>query len=161
MTDAKDAIVSALANSQFMLDRFIADLSPEEYLYRPTAKANCAAWTVGHLILTDRRAAGRFGAQLPALPEGFEQRFARDEHAPAAMEYGDVSGLRALFNETRGLFIEAVRRATPEVLATPLENVHPRFKTLGEMALFMSIHTSMHSGQITLIRRCLGRPPLI
>ncbi|MDB5301025.1 MAG: DinB superfamily protein [Phycisphaerales bacterium] len=161
MTDVRGAIVSALANSQFMLDRFIADLTPAEYLHRPTPKANCPAWTVGHLILTDRRTAARFGAEMPGLPEGFEQRFARDEHAPAAADYGDVSGLRALFNETRGRLIDVVKRATPEVLNQPLENVHPRFKTVGEMALFMAIHTSMHAGQITIIRRCLGRPPLI
>jgi hypothetical protein len=161
MSDVREAIVMALANSQFMLDRFIADLTPVEYLHRPVPKANCAAWIVGHLILTDRRAMGRLGADLPGLPEGFEQRFARDEHAPAAADYGDVSGLRAMFNETRGWLIEAVKGASPEVLNRPLENVHPRFKTVGEMAHFMAIHTSMHAGQITIIRRCLGRPPLI
>jgi uncharacterized damage-inducible protein DinB len=35
------------------------------------------------------------------------------------------------------------------------------FSTPGEMLSFMSVHTAMHAGQVTIIRRSLGRPPLV
>jgi hypothetical protein len=35
------------------------------------------------------------------------------------------------------------------------------FKTPGQLAHFMAIHTTMHAGQISMIRRSLGRPPVI
>ena len=33
--------------------------------------------------------------------------------------------------------------------------------TLGELANFMALHATMHAGQITIIRRSLGRPPIV
>jgi hypothetical protein len=66
-----------------------------------------------------------------------------------------------LFNQHRERLIDAVRRATPEQLDKPLENPRPMFKTVGEMANFMALHVAMHAGQITMIRRSLGRPPLM
>ena len=158
-----DIIAKALANSQALLHRYVADLTPQEYLHRPTAKANCAAWTIGHLALTDRRClANTFGVgDLPPLPEGFEKTFSRDEGCPEAASFGDVSMLMPLFDQHRNRLIDAVKRAAPEQIAKPLEKPHPMFANAGEQALFMAIHTSMHAGQITIIRRSLGRPPLV
>src|SRR5437762_1298471 len=162
MSTANDVIAAALSNSQALLQRYTNDLKPDEYLHRTAPAANCAAWTIGHLLLTDRKTLEKFGVtDLPALPEGFEKRFSRDEGCPQAGDFGDVSGLLQLFNQHRQRLIDAVKRATPEQLNKPLEKPHPMFSTPGELALFMSSHTAMHAGQITIIRRSLGRPPLI
>src|SRR5213596_2411696 len=102
MQTINDAIVRALTQSQLMLNRMTADLTPQEYLHRPCAKANCAAWTIGHLVLSERNALKRLGvSDLPPLPEGFEKRFSRDEGSPQAAEFGDVSNLVPLFNQHR------------------------------------------------------------
>ncbi len=162
MSDFGNAIAYAIAASQTMLDSFVQDLSPEDYLHRPVAGANCTAWIVGHLILTDRLALGRLGqTNLPALPVGFEQRFARDEHAPSAADYGDTSVLRPLWNQHRELLAEAAKKLSEAQFHQPLEQPRPLFKTLGEMLHFMALHATMHAGQISTIRRSLGRPPLI
>jgi uncharacterized damage-inducible protein DinB len=57
--------------------------------------------------------------------------------------------------------IDYIRRATPEQLNKPLEKPNPRFGTVGEFAAFMAMHVTMHAGQITIIRRALGRPPIM
>jgi len=49
MPTASDVLAHALSSTQLMLHRFSADLQPAEYLHRPTPRANCAAWTIGHL----------------------------------------------------------------------------------------------------------------
>jgi hypothetical protein len=166
MKTVSDALVHSLTASKNMLVRYVQDLTPQEYLHRPTPKANCVAWLLGHLTLSDR-AAVKSGfpspnpPALPALPEGFEKRFSRDEGCPQAGEFGDVTNLLPLFAIHRDLLIERVRSATPEELAAPREKPHPMFNTAGELANFLSVHSAMHAGQITIIRRSLGKPPLI
>lgn len=161
MPTANDVIVHALTCTHAILNRFTADLQPHEYLHRPVEKANCAAWTVGHLALTDRHVLKQFGAELPPLPDGFDQRFSREEGCPEAGDFGDVSQVMPVFNEHRARLIEAVGRATSEQLDQPLEKPHPMFATLGQFVTFMAAHTALHVGQITIIRRSLGRPPLV
>ena len=162
MQTVNDTIAQALTQSAMLLNRYTADLTPQEYLHRPTPKANCVAWTIGHLILSDRGVLKRLNvADLPALPDGFEKRFSRDEGCPQANEFGDVSLLLPLFNQHRQRLIDTIKRTTPQELNAPLEKPHPMFANAGEMALFMAAHAAMHAGQFTIIRRSLGRPPLV
>jgi uncharacterized damage-inducible protein DinB len=163
MSSINDAIVQSLTVSQKLLNRYCEDLKPEEYLHRPCAGGNATAWIIGHLILTERSALGRVGVtDLPALPEGFERRFARDEAAPKAGDYGDVSVLLPLFNRHREMLIEAVRKAGPDVLEKPLEKPHPLYGSrVWEAINFMGAHVTMHAGQVTIIRRSMGKPPIV
>ncbi|HEY7118033.1 MAG TPA: DinB family protein [Tepidisphaeraceae bacterium] len=164
MPTPNDVLVHSLTASQAMLNRYCQDLKPEEYLHRPCAGGNCTAWLIGHLILTDRRALGRLGvtADLPPLPDGFEKRFARDPEAPRASDFGDVTILLPLFNKHRQLLTEAARRAPAELLDKPVEQPHPMFGNVGEAVNYVSgAHVAMHAGQITIIRRSLGKPPLV
>ena len=163
MSQLNDAVVNALQVAQRLLNRYCEDLKPDEWLHRPCAGGNTAAWIVGHLVLTERLALGRVGVtELPTLPDGFEQRFARDEAAPRAAEYGDVTLLLPLFNRHRQLLIDAVQRAAPEVLEKLLDKPHPLYGShVWQSVAFMAAHVSMHAGQITIIRRSLGRPPIV
>jgi hypothetical protein len=164
MPTANDVIAHSLSTAQGMLHRFVDDLKPEEFLHRTTDKANCTAWLIGHLTLTYRKAAASFGvmpAELPPLPEGYEKQFSREEGCPQAQQFGDVTRLMPLFDAHSRLLIEAVKRLPAERLDTPSERQHPLFKTAGEFANFMAMHVMLHVGQITLIRRSLGRPPVV
>jgi uncharacterized damage-inducible protein DinB len=162
MLRAQDAIAVNLEASQKMLNRFLEDLTPKEYLHRAVPAANCAAWIVGHLVLAERRWLTLAGSQdLPSLPDGFEQRFARTEEAAKAPDFGDVSVLRPLFNEHRRRFIETMRSLADDLLDRPVGFTHAMFQTVGQAAAFSAVHVGMHCGQISTIRRSLGRPPLI
>ena len=157
----RDAMTYSLSMSGRFLGMMTADLTPEQLLHRPCEGANCAAWLLGHLILTDRGGYKLFGdvSELPALPDdGFESRFSRNEEAPKAGEFGDVSKLAPLFQETHNHFIAKAATLSEETLVTPVEN-RP-FKTIGEMMFFMPIHITSHAGQISMIRRTLGLPAL-
>ena len=162
MNTPADAIVHSLTVSKNLLVRYCQDLSAEEYLHRPVPTANCVAWLLGHLTLSDRRAVSTVfgGENLPALPEGFDRKFSRAEGCPQASDFGDVTNLLPLFLIHRDLLIEKVRTAAPEQLSDELEKPNPMFGTRGEMLSFIAVHTAMHAGQVTIIRRSLGRPPL-
>lgn len=162
MPTPNDYLVHSLSASRALVNRFIEDLTPADYLHRPCAGGNCAAWIVGHLVMSERGILGRIGViDLPPLPEGFEKRFARDEAAPKSAEYGDVTVLGPLFNRHRELLIERVKGMAAEALDAALPKPHPMFSTVGEMVNFMGTHVAMHAGQLSTIRRTLGRPALI
>ena len=161
MNTPNDVTVLVLERSKALLERFSSDLSSAELLHRATEKGNCAAWLIGHLALADRRMLALIGAPQPELPAGFEKRFSRDEGCPQAADFGDVAGLLNIFGQHRDLLIAAVKRATPEQLNKPLEKPMAGCNTVGEVITFMALHTTMHAGQITMLRRSLGRPPLM
>ena len=72
-----------------------------------------------------------------------------------------MSQILPIFNAHRERLLEVVKEASPAHFDRALEKPHPMFKTLGEYIVFMAAHTAMHVGQITIIRRSLGRPPLV
>ena len=162
MPTANEILVHSLRTSQALLQRYVADLTPQEMLHRPAPAANCAAWLIGHLVLVERNALKRLGVtDLPALPDGFEKRFSRDEGCPQASAFGDVTGLMPLFDQHRARLIDAVMRAPAAQLDAPIEPPHPMFKTVAEATNFYAAHVAMHAGQVTIIRRSLGRPPIV
>ena len=159
---SKHAILYGLKFSGNLLGMFTNDLSRQEMHHRTVPTANPAGWILGHLILTDRSLIKLLGGEPPALPsEDFETRFGRGENAPAANDFGDVESLPALFKAHRDALVAAVEAADDSVFDRPLEKPSRIASTVGEMLAFVPIHVAMHAGQITLIRRSLGRPPLV
>lgn len=161
----KQAILYSLRLSGNMTQLWTADLSRQELHHRIVPAGNCAAWILGHLVLSERsslRAVGVAREALPALPDdGFEQRFARDEAAPRAEHYGDAEILPSVFKQHRDALIAAVEAADDSVFDRPLEKPFRVAKTVGEFLLFTPVHAATHMGQVTAIRRSLGRPPLV
>lgn len=158
-----DALASTLIASQKLFHRYLDDLTPEHFARQPIPGVNSTAWVVGHLALTDRRLlANRLGVtDLPPLPAGFEARFATTRAAAGTQsDLGNPAELVALFDAHRLRLIEAVRAAPADVLNRPLDAPHPLFATVGEAVGFMAVHTAMHLGQVTVIRRSLGYPPV-
>jgi uncharacterized damage-inducible protein DinB len=162
LTTPNDVITFALRASHNRFRRFLEDLKPTEFSFQPIAGANSIAWMLGHLTLVDRRILGFFGVEGPALPVGFADRFqTTGKPAEGQSGLGDPAELLALFDAHRTLLIETVERADAATLNKPLEKPHPLFSTVGEAAAFMAVHLGLHSGQVSMIRRSLGYPPVV
>ncbi len=157
-----DVIAFALRQSRTMIHRFVDDLKPGEFEHQPCDGANCAAWVLGHLALTDRRQLGWLGAtDLPTLPVGFEERFVTTrEKAVNQSGFGDPAELLRLFDTHRDALLAFLPLVSAGKLAEPLPVPRPLFSTVGEAALFMALHVAMHTGQLSVIRRSLGYPPV-
>jgi hypothetical protein len=157
-----EAIAYALRASQKLFHRYLDDLKPAEFDHQPVPGANSAGWIVGHLIRTDRRSLGWLGAtDLPAVPDGFDDRFAPTRAAATGQGgYGDPKELLALFDAHRDRLIAAVLAVDPAKLTDAPPFQSPIFADKGEASLFMGLHTALHLGQITVIRRSLGYPPV-
>jgi uncharacterized damage-inducible protein DinB len=157
-----EAIAYALRASKLLFHRYLDDLKPAEFDHQPAAGANSAAWIVGHLVRTDRRTLTWLGVtDPPPAPAGFEERFAPTRAAATGQGgYGDPKELLALFDAHRDRLIAAVLAADPARFAEPPSFQSPIFADKGEGLLFMALHTALHLGQVSTIRRSLGYPPV-
>ncbi len=158
----REAILYGLRRTGALMTMFTRDLSRQDLHHRVVPQANCAAWILGHLALGDRNMLTSLGVEtLPALPyEDFDKRFARDEVAPRAEHFGDAELLPQVFKEHRDALVAAVEALEESRFNEPLPKPLPIAATVGELLLFMPIHAATHIGQISTIRRSLGRPPL-
>jgi hypothetical protein len=159
-----DLIASGYRMSWQLLHNMCADLTPEEFQHQPVPGANSAAWIVGHLALTAKRTAERLGATgVPQVSDEFVARFkATRQTAGSQSNLGSKSELLALLDAAIEKLMETIRKLPPESLTGPAPATAPPFvKSSGDMMLFGALHISMHCGQLSTIRRSLGKPPLV
>ena len=158
-----DVIAGGYRMTKALLHRMVDDLTPEEFRHQPAAGANSAAWVMGHLAVTLRRTAARLGAtDLPEVPDDVAARFTATRH-PAADQagLGDVARLMKVFDTCIDKVIEAVKAVSAEALAGPSASPVPLATNFAEGLLFGSLHVAVHTGQLSTIRRSLGKPPVV
>lgn len=162
MNSASESLAHGIKTAAGAFLFFSGDLSGSDWNHRPCKDANCAAWVVGHLIISARQMMKAMGIEgAPTLAEGFEKRFPRDESAKTATDFGDINELKTLFKDHHDLFAAGVAKLSPEKLSQKLDKPTPMFGTIGELAAFAPIHIALHTGQISTIRRSLGRAALV
>jgi hypothetical protein len=157
-----DLLAAGIRMSTALIHRMVDDLTPDEFLHQPAPGANCAAWIVGHLATTLHRTLGRVGAtDLPALPDDVAAKFQTTRAAAGRQEgYGDPKALLALLDDRAERLQAAYLNLPAEAFAADMEFKPPAATNRGEMLLFLALHTSVHAGQLSTIRRSLGKPPL-
>jgi hypothetical protein len=158
-----DVIAGGYRSAKGLLHRFADDLSPSELLHQPTPGSNSAAWIIGHLALSVRRAAERIGvSDLPPIPEGFVERFSQTgKPAEDQSGLGDPTGLLPLFDAHLDTLLAAIEGVPPERMAEPPPQARPFVTNFAEALLFGSLHVAVHAGQLSMIRRSLGKPPVV
>jgi hypothetical protein len=137
------------------------DLSEAEFQHQPIPGANSAAWIVGHLAVTVRRTAERLGAtNLPPVSEELLTRFTTTKQpAGPQSNLGTREELLALLDASVEKLVEVLPQVPADSLSGP-SSMPSRFATnYGEAILFGAMHITMHCGQISTIRRSLGKPP--
>ena len=146
-----------------MVHMMCDDLTAEEYCHQPVPGANSAAWIVGHLAVVARRTAERLGAtDLPVLTEEYIARFSTTRKpAGAQKELGSKSELLGLLDVCSAKVMDAMRMLPADTLTKPSPSAGPFATNYGEAVLFGSLHITMHCGQLSTIRRSLGKPPAV
>lgn len=158
MTTAR-IITASIETSTYLLHRMVDDLAPADWTRRPMADANCLAWIIGHLVTVEHGMIQTLGGTPPAIPEAeFAALYGMGSKPTADTHYGDVAALLPLFDAHRAETTRAVSAMADADFDRALE--HPMFKTVGHMAALIPVHTALHAGQISTIRRSLGKPPL-
>lgn len=159
-----EAITSSLQTARFIMTSYLSDMSDSDLLVRPVPGAHHAAWQLGHLITSESQMIlGVRAGSAPALPPEF---LARHDKASARRD-----APTDFYSKDQYLsFMNSVREATLSLLGQLSENdlSQPGPEAMRSYApkvgsVFQSIahHELMHSGQIAVIRRALGKPVVI
>jgi hypothetical protein len=158
--DLKDAIRKSMELSDFLVEKYVGDLTPQEMLARPVANANHVAWQFGHLIAAERMLVeGGVPNSMPPLPAGFAERHSKD--TAGSDKPGDF-----LTKDEYLKLAKEVRAASLKVLASlqdadfdkPVSGKVPPFvQTVGDCFITVGSHWTMHAGQWVVLRRKLGR----
>jgi len=158
MVDAKDLIRGAFARAQMVSDMLLEDLDESEIMMRPAEHANHIAWQLGHLIVSFNMFGNKVRADsMPALPEGFVEQHSKETSAS-----DDASGFLSkgeyldLLNQNREGLVGLVAEADLDAAAP--EEMQGYCQSVGDMLDLAASHELMHSGQITVLRRRLGKP---
>ena len=158
-----DLLASGYRMGLHMVHTMTDDLTAPEFAHQAVPGTNSAAWIIGHLAVTARRTAERLGAtDLPVLTEEFIGRYSVTKKAAGTQtELGTKDDLLKLLDDCVDKLIGAARTLPVEALTNPPANPSRFATNYGEAVLFGAMHFTMHCGQLSTIRRSLGKPPAV
>jgi uncharacterized damage-inducible protein DinB len=152
---------ATFGRAQMVTSMLINDLSDDEILQRPVPEANHIAWQLGHLI----SALHFFGeaikpGSMPALPDGFN-----DQHNKETAKSDDPAKFlkkdeyATLLDQQRDAMLKLSESLSDEELsAAAPEEMRQYAPTVLDMVGLAAEHEMMHSGQVSVLRRKLGKP---
>jgi len=159
---AIDQIVFARNYTIWLLDQTPAT----EWFRQPPGGVSHVAWQVGHLAFAEYTLAlspiqGEQPQDGNPLPDGFERLFGA-ESVPDAdpAKYPAQLNIRATFDRVHEHVLRELPGLDEAELDQPIPDPLPFAKTKLLMLLWCARHEMLHAGQIGLLRRQLGYPPL-
>jgi uncharacterized damage-inducible protein DinB len=145
----------------------VLDQTPEgEWFRQPPGGVSHIAWQVGHLAYAEYRLA----LWRIRGPQPQDSELISDTHRglfgyesvpdPEPARYPSQADLRAVFDRVHEQVLREVRGMDEGELDQPVPNPHPFAPTKLRALLWCAHHEMLHAGQIGLLRRQLGYPPL-
>ena len=160
----KEGLQRQLAQIRRMTERLITDFTkPEQWVYQVHANCNHALWFVGHMATTDNFLLSMVQPERSGLPEGFQAKFGVGSHpSDDPSTYPPPEEVLGVMRERRQTLLSALDGFTDEDLkrSTPAgaPDFLPDYGSVFELAVW---HEGLHAGQLTVVRRALGFPPVM
>jgi hypothetical protein len=147
-------------------EQLLADIDQESWYEQPIDGMNHIAWQVGHLTMAQYglallRQRGRESADRELIPRSYLRMFAKGSSPSIDVDARpDPAEIRSVFDRVHQQVLKELEAYPLEQLDTPVELPYVAFPNkLG--SLIMSAHHEMlHAGQIGMLRRLLGKPPI-
>lgn len=144
----------------------IEDLEPAEWFWTPDPAVTHIAWQIGHMAfgqygLVLFRQRGRQPGDAELMSGSFRKRFAKGstpETDPAY--YPPLPEIRQTFDRIHACCLKELAGMDEQGLDDPVEPPHAAFATRLGALLFAANHEMLHAGQIGLLRRLMGKPPV-
>jgi DinB superfamily len=142
------------------------EIPTEEWFRMPSGDVSHIGWQVGHLACAEYRLAlWRLRSVRPEdalfIPAQFQQLFgAGSVPDPDAARYPSQKDIRATLDRVHEQVLRELSALNEDELDHPVPHPSPYAKTKLAALLWCSHHEMLHAGQIGLLRRQLGHPPL-
>lgn len=141
-------------------------LDETDWFRRPGECGTHIAWQVGHLAMAEYglclfRIRGRQSADLELMPGKFRKQFSRgSQPEPDPALNPTPAGLLATLDRIHRQALQEMAGYTAEILDEPAEEPRAVVETRLGAIFFCAHHEMLHAGQIGLLRRLLGKPPV-
>jgi len=157
--DIRDAFITNLKTSAMVCRTYLDDLTDEEAMQRPHPKCNHINWQIGHLIASENGMASACGGEIPALPEGFAEKYSKETGgSDSASDFVPKSELMKIAVAQHEAVVKVVGGMSDEDFDKPgPESMRSYAPTMGALVNMMGSHWMMHAGQFVIVRRQLGR----
>jgi len=144
----------------------LADVSDEQWYEQPTGCPSNIAWQVAHLAFAQyalalMRVRGKEPTDQELISNDFFKRFKKGSVpiADAENEF-TVAEIRATFDRVHERVLKEIPTFSEQLLAEPLPAPFVAYPNKLGSLLFCAAHEMLHAGQIGLLRRQLGKPPI-
>jgi hypothetical protein len=144
----------------------LQDLSDDEWFWTPADFTTHVAWQVGHLAMSEYgltlfRQRGRQDVDSELMSGKFRKLFMRGtEPQPECDAYPPPAEIRQVLDRVHNQMRAEIADFDGDGLDDPVEAPHAAFATRYGALLFAGDHEMLHAGQIGLLRRLMGKPPL-
>lgn len=158
-----DVLASSYVTAKKLVHFMTDDLTPDEFAAQPINGANSIAWIIGHLANVLAITVTRMGGTLPVnVPADLGAKVkTTKQHAEKQENIGSKEELVTIIDTAIDQLVPLLQAYPIDKLSEPPIGRAPFSTNQAESLLFGSTHVAMHVGQITMIRRALGKPPLV
>jgi hypothetical protein len=146
--------------------RLLDAIDVKDWFRQPPGGITHVAWQVGHLAMAEYRLAlqrtrGRRSEDAELISDEFLRLFARESTPdPDRARYPSPEAIRMVFDRVHQQALLEVPRLSEEELDQPVDPPHPIARTKFSSLMWCAVHEGVHAGQIGLLRRLHGYPPL-
>jgi hypothetical protein len=141
-------------------------LDESDWFRMPTGCPTHLAWQIGHLAMAEYglclfRQRGRQPVDLELMSSSFRKQFSRGSVPEAqAGKCPSPTEIRATLDRVHAQVLVEAPAFSAELLQEPVEMPFAVEPTKLGCLVFCSHHEMLHAGQIGLVRRLLGKPPV-
>jgi uncharacterized damage-inducible protein DinB len=161
-----DLAINRNRGSRLFTQQFLKDLTDAEWYWSPPQFTTHIAWQVGHITVAEyslclRRVRGRTAADESLISDTFIEAFKMGSKPAAESEKNPpLDEILRVFEAVHQQSVDELSVRREAELDEPLAEPHPRFKTKLSAVEFSALHEMVHAGQIAMLRRLMGKPPL-
>lgn len=159
----KERLHRQLEQARELSEKLLADFhQPHEWTHQVHPAANHALWFAGHMANTDNFFLSILAPQFCRPLDDFNRLFGVGSvPSPNPADYPPPAEVLEVMRERRRSLLAFLDSLAEESLAQPTPAGAPDFlpdlASVFETAIW---HEGRHSGQLSLVRRSLGHPPL-
>jgi uncharacterized damage-inducible protein DinB len=146
--------------------QLLDDLDETEWFAQPGGTTTHLAWQVGHLAMAEYglclfRQRGRLPIDTELMSSKFRKTFSRGstpDPDPARNPY--PMEIRAVFQRIHEQVQIELPKFSEQQLEDPIDEPYAVYANRLGALYFCSHHEMLHAGQIGMLRRLLGKPPV-
>lgn len=159
------AAVERIQFARNYTSQFLDDLTDAEWFWTPPGFVSHIAWQVAHIASSQYglclfRLRGRTPEDEKLIPQDFWDKFKIGSTPVAGAENNpSVAVIRQVFEKMHSQVLTELAAKTDDEVDIPLEKPHPAFATVLGGIEYSPMHEMIHVGQITFLRRMMGKPP--